>query len=129
VALLARDIFAHLRIALVLAMDLAVLGARSRMTTLYRTPNLVLDQHEWHAAVLLNHGRISLVYKWRPLSLKQYRWSLVSQWKGPKPKDLCNRFWMFRSHIRKAMLSEEVRAQAIQKMRGPPTAAQMRNAA
>lgn len=98
------------------------------MTTLYRTPNLVIDAHEWHAAVLLNSGRVSLAYRWRPLSYKAYQWSSLGQWQGPKPKDFCNRFWMFRGHIRKAMLSESLRREAVARLKGPPTGATVRNA-
>jgi len=93
------------------------------MTTLYRTPNLVIDRHEWHAAVLLNCGRVSLVYRWRPLCLKRVAWSTMRQWRGPKPKALCNRFWMFKSHIRKAAQSEQVRREAIAALKGPVPAA------
>lgn len=82
------------------------------MTTLYRTPNIVIDQHEWHAAVMLTAGRLSLSYRWRPLSLRDYRWSNLNTWKGPKPKSMCSRFWIFKNHIRTAMLSDELRRSA-----------------
>lgn len=99
------------------------------MTTLYRTTNLIIDAHEWHAAVLLNHGRVSLVYKWRPLSSKAYRWSTMGQWEGPKPKDFSNRFAMFRNHIRKAWGTEAERREALTRLPKVSTGAMTRNVA
>lgn len=102
------------------------------MTTIYRTPNLIIDAHEWHAAVMLNGGRISLAYRWRPLSLRLYHWSNMAKWNGPRPKNFCNRFWPYRLHIRAAMRSEVERRRAIEALaerRGPATGAMTNNAA
>lgn len=93
------------------------------MTTLYRSPNIVIDQHEWHAAVTLCRGRTSLAYRWRPLSLKEYRWSNLNTWVGPKPKRFLNRFLIFRAHIRTALLSHELRRGAVLALRGVSGAA------
>lgn len=97
------------------------------MTTLYRTPNLIIDVHEWHAVVRLNGTRVSLCYKWRPLSTRAYAWSNLSSWQGPRPKHFCNRFWMFKNHIRAAMRSEAERRAAIAGLRGPISGAACRN--
>lgn len=89
------------------------------MTILYRTPNVIVDRHEWHAVVFLRAGRTLLTYKWRPLSLRAERWRDVTDWSGPKPKGLGERFWRFRTHIREAMDSERVRRDALAGIRGP----------
>lgn len=83
------------------------------MTTLYRTPNLIIDEHEWHAAVRLKAGRVSLAYYWRPLSVQAFRWSTKATWPHKMPVRFSNRFWMYRLHIRTAMRSEVERTRAI----------------
>lgn len=95
---------------------------------LYRSPNVIINRHEWHAAVLLRKGRVSLVYRWRPLSLRNYAWSPMVAWQGPKPKGMCDKFWPFRGHIRQAMQSEQARREAVTALRGPDTAAVVLNA-
>lgn len=97
------------------------------MTTLYRTPNVIMDAHEWHAAVQLRAGRTSLVYRWRPLTTRAVPWSSITQWQGRKPKRMCNRFWPYRLHIRAAMASEAARLAAVRDLKGPATAAVERN--
>lgn len=89
------------------------------MTTLYRTPNLIIDAHEWHAVVRHKHGRTLLQYRWRPLSARPYAWSCMTTWQGPKPKHLARQFQVFRCHIRRAMVSESERREAVQALRGP----------
>lgn len=99
------------------------------MTTLYRTPNIIIDAHEWHATVRLRDGRISLAYRWRPLSARTYQWSNMGTWKGPRPKGLGDTFQVFRRHIRRAMASESARREAIARLRGPPSRAAVANGA
>lgn len=83
------------------------------MTTLYRTPNLIIDRHEWHAAVVKHYGKTTLRYFWRPLSARAERWQPVTAWEGPKPKRIGRTFWRFRLHIREAMDSDRVRSEAL----------------
>lgn len=97
------------------------------MTTLYRTPNLIIDAHEWHATVRIKAGRVLLQYRWRPLSARLFRWSCMTTWKGPKPKGLAERFQVFRCHIRRAMASESARQEAIASLCSVPTAAAVAN--
>lgn len=86
------------------------------MTTLYRTPNIIIDQHEWHAIVRNRNGRSSLCYFWRPLSERQYHWSQMAHWKGRKPKRFANHFQRYKLHIQLAMDSEAIRRFAIARL-------------
>lgn len=97
------------------------------MSTLYRSPNVIIDAHEWHAHVRLNDGRITLTYRWRPLSQKPFRWLPMSAWVGPKPKAFSRRMAGFRRHIAAARDSENARRAALQTVRRVPTAAIMQN--
>lgn len=97
------------------------------MTTLYRTPNVIVDRHEWHAVVRLKHGRVLLQYRWRPLSVRTYPWSCVTKWQGTKPKQLGRQFQVFRCHIRRAMVSEQCRWEAVAALRGSPNGALLLN--
>lgn len=83
------------------------------MTTLYRTPNIIIDRCEWHVAVVKHYGKTAVRYCWRPLSTRAERWQPISAWVGPKPKGIGNTFWRFRGHVREAMESEQARAQAL----------------
>jgi hypothetical protein len=56
------------------------------MTTLYRTPNIILASHEWHALVRLKAGRVARRFYFRPLSSKPHPWQPLHQWQGHKPK-------------------------------------------
>ena len=89
------------------------------MTTLYRSPNVIIDRHEWHAVVYLRRERAILTYHWRPLTGKREGWRDVTTWQGPKPKGMPAAFWRFRAHIREAMGSEIARREAIAGLKGP----------
>lgn len=97
------------------------------MTTLYRSPDVVIDAHQWHVVVRKIHGRVVTTYRWRTLS--GGCWHLISNWVGPRPKGLCNRMWRYRCHIREALESEEKRKFAAAAQRGVKTGAMLRNAA
>jgi len=99
------------------------------MTTMYRSPNVVIGEFEWHLLVRKKEGRLTTVHYWRPLSRKAFRWLPVTSWTGPKPSDLHNRMWPFRTHIKRAMDSEKVRTEAISRLERQrmPTAMAMRN--
>jgi hypothetical protein len=83
------------------------------MTTLYRSPTLIIDRHEWHVAVVKHYGRAAVRYCWRPLSARAERWQPISAWEGPKPKRIGDAFWRFRGHVREAMNSEQARRDAL----------------
>lgn len=83
------------------------------VTTLYRTPNVIIDRHEWHVAVVKHYGRASVRYCWRPLSARAERWQPIATWEGPKPKRIGDVFWRFRGHVREAMASEQARRDAL----------------
>jgi hypothetical protein len=97
------------------------------MTTLYRTPNIIIDAHEWHATVRYKAGRTLLQYRWRPLSGQQYQWLPITSWVGPKPKGLSKRFAKYRRHIDLAMSSESRRREAAALVRALPTGTMLRN--
>lgn len=82
------------------------------MTTLYRSPTVIIDAHEWHVVVLLGKsGRVSQHYRWRPVAIRASCWSNITSWKGPKPKGLFRRLSRFRIHVQFAM-GTEVRRKA-----------------
>jgi hypothetical protein len=83
------------------------------MTTLYRTPNVIIDCHEWHIAVVKHYGRTSVRHFWRPLSARVEKWQPITEWQGPKPKGIGTTFWRFRLHIREAMEYERTHAKAL----------------
>jgi len=86
------------------------------MTILYRSPTVILDAHEWHVAVEKQAGRVTAIYRWRPLSLKEVAWRPLSMWKGARPKGLGNRFWRYRCHMREAIEAETMRQWACRKV-------------
>jgi hypothetical protein len=86
------------------------------LTVLYRSPTIIIDSHEWHVSVELR-GRGAkpaphVHYKFRPVSLRAYRWQPIAEWVGPKPKGMCNRLWKFRGHVALAMQSDVSRRRA-----------------
>jgi hypothetical protein len=83
------------------------------MTTLYRTPNIIVDKHEWHVAVVKHYGKTVVRYCWRPLSTRAARWQSIAVWEGPKPKRIGHAFLRFRGHIREAMGYEQARLEAL----------------
>lgn len=100
------------------------------MTTLYRSPNVILDAHEWHVAVTKTKGRTNTTHYWRPLAGKPTKWRPISAWQGARPKGLGARFWRYRAHIREALEGREERARELARLpRGPATGAMLRNAA
>lgn len=73
------------------------------MTTLYRSPNIIVDKHEWHVRVDMFNGRSARQYFFRPLSTVRYKWLPVTSWEGPKP-----RLWrIFQSHHRHIKIALE----------------------
>lgn len=77
------------------------------MTTLYRTPNLVLGPHEWHAVVKIKDGRIRRMFYFRPNASSgepKDMWLPLTQWKGHKPKS--REFRVFAPYKRHMLLAE-----------------------
>lgn len=101
------------------------------MTTFYRTPNIIVDAHEWHVIVWsINRSKPTIVYRWRPVSEKTRQWYTVDKWVGPRPFELWRYFAKYRSHIKEALLCEDRRRQtaaAIAARRTPPTFAMKSN--
>jgi hypothetical protein len=77
------------------------------VTTLYRTPNLVLDESEWHALVRAKAGRISTIYYFRPLIGPRRMWLPVTSWRGDKPcaREFAKKFQPFKRHMLQASRS------------------------
>lgn len=72
------------------------------MATLYRTPNIKIDKHEWHAAVEnRNSPRSRIYYRFRaPGGM----WRPIGDWQGRKPKGLNEFFRKFRAHMSLALM-------------------------
>jgi hypothetical protein len=77
-----------------------MVGARE-VTTLYRTPNVIIDAHEWHASVETKNGRVYRRFKFRPLShyIRREMWLPITSWTGRKPKGIGKRFAAFKAHM------------------------------
>lgn len=71
------------------------------MTTLYRTPNIVIGAFEWHAAVRQKDGRISRNFYFRPNVLPRRAWVPMSSWKGRRPtwNEFERAFGKFKRHM------------------------------
>lgn len=82
------------------------------MSILYRTPNIIIDRHEWCALVYKQKGRITLAYRFRPLTLRPQMWLPVTSWQGRKPKGLNEFFVPYRRHMALALESEKRREEA-----------------
>jgi hypothetical protein len=105
------------------------------VSTLYRSPNIIIDAHEWHLAVEDdsrlngNRDRRSVIqYKWRPVSDRPLPWKTIAQWVGPKPKSFNQRFMKpYRRHAELAMKSDLQRGEAVKLLRVQPSGAMLRN--
>jgi hypothetical protein len=101
------------------------------MTTFYRTPDILIDAHEWHVIVeSRSNGRVSAVYRWRPVAAKTHRWLSIETWAGPKPLGLWRYFAKYKPHIEFAKGSIKRRAEAVAALscrKVPPTGAMTRN--
>jgi hypothetical protein len=102
------------------------------MTTYYRTPDVVVDAHEWHVVVWRKtNKKVTVSYRWRPL-IGARKWLPISTWQGAKPKALWRYFAKYRAHIEIARECETNRRQAILQLairKTPPSDAMVRNAA
>jgi hypothetical protein len=99
------------------------------VTTFYRTPDIVIDAHEWHVVVWRKCSRVSVCYRWRPVSLKTHRWQSIKTWKGRKPLDLWRYFAPYKRHIEHAKGCDARRREAAAKLAAQrtPTGAMVQN--
>lgn len=65
---------------------------------LYRSPSVIIDDHEWHLTARVDYGHVLVTYYFRPLSRVRYRWQPITSWEGKKPK--LTKFFL--AHIRHA---------------------------
>lgn len=97
------------------------------MTTLYRSPTVIIDAHEWHVIVKQKDGRIFKRFYFRPLTLRRVPWQPISSWVGPKPKGLGMRLSRFNIHVEMALDSDKLRRAAVARLPKIPTGAMLRN--
>jgi hypothetical protein len=98
------------------------------MTTLYRSPSIILDAHEWHVIVRVKAGRVTKTFRWRPVAVNGDQWLPKSSWVGPMPKGFGQKMQRFKLHIDFAMRSEVRRKEAAVALgRVKPTAAMLVN--
>lgn len=71
---------------------------------LYRSPNVVIDRHEWHVTVETRAGKIRRYWRFRPLSTKPVAWQPIGEWRGhlPKGRVFCKAFQPFKGHMLRA---------------------------
>lgn len=73
------------------------------MTLLYRSPNLIIDSHEWHITVDLRKGKRTTNYRFRPVGAN-VMWQHISKWPQPRPpKELWRFFAPYRPSVQVAM--------------------------
>lgn len=73
------------------------------MTTLYRSPTIVIADHEWHLCVEKLGGRIYRRYKFRQMPARRgtHLWRKAEQWQG-KPFKLWRDFGPYIGHAKVA---------------------------
>lgn len=79
------------------------------MSTIYRSPNIIIDDDEWHLLALAKDGRLRLKYCFRPYSSRPQMWRPIVQYPGHLPKNLAERFAPYRKHADKAVRHEQRR--------------------
>jgi len=72
------------------------------MTLLYRSPNVLIDKHEWHVTVMQRGSRPTVIYRFRPIG-QRVKWRHITEWVGPVPKGMSNFFQPYRKSVRVAM--------------------------
>lgn len=72
------------------------------MTLLYRSPNLRIDDHEWHVTVDQSGDRRSVNYRFRRVGAR-IKWQNITKWEGRPPKSLREFFEPYQKSIRVAM--------------------------
>lgn len=79
------------------------------MTTLYRSPTIVIADHEWHLCVEKLGGRIYRRYKFRPVSTRALAWRSADKWPG-RPFKLWRDFGRYIPHAKAAEKYERSRS-------------------
>jgi hypothetical protein len=69
------------------------------MPTLYRSPTLVIGEHEWHLRVETDHGRPFIAYRFRPAD-KPAPWQSAQRFPGRMPKGMWKLFQAYIPHAR-----------------------------
>lgn len=74
------------------------------MGTLYRTPNIVIDEFEFHVAVELREdGRVRRYTRFRPLiDRHKTPWASITSFPGHLPKSLSTKLNPFKRHMAQA---------------------------
>lgn len=88
------------------------------MTTLYKSPDVLIDKHEWHLRVHRNAGshrrtRVTMQFYFRPFSSVPLAWRPVAEWRTPMPPGFGSRFQTYRLHGQKAKEQEEKRGEML----------------
>jgi hypothetical protein len=81
------------------------------MTTLYKSPDIVIGDYECH---LMVHGCYYFtMHYFRPLSAVKRKWSNITAWKGGLHPQFRNRFAPYRRHALIAIALHEQRGRAV----------------
>ena len=73
------------------------------MSLLYRSPNIVIDKHEWHVTVDLRRGKRIVNYRFRPIG-SNVMWQHLSKWPHARPpKEMWRFFAPYRPSVHVAM--------------------------
>jgi hypothetical protein len=73
------------------------------VTLLYRSPNIVIDGHEWHVTVQqATRTKRIVTYRFRQIGAN-VKWQPITKWVGRPPKGLTEFFLPYRKSIRVAM--------------------------
>ena len=57
------------------------------MTLLYRSPNIVIDGHEWHVTVNQSSSKRIVTYRFRQIGAN-VKWQPITKWIGRRPKEM-----------------------------------------
>jgi hypothetical protein len=86
------------------------------MTTIYRSPPVIIDRHEWYVAVerrSTQYGRRSFRrFRFRALGSND-AFRSIDAWVGPKPKAMWRSFRPFLKHVEAALAAEVAKAAAV----------------
>lgn len=74
------------------------------MTTLYRSPNVLIEKHEWHAAVKVRDKRTYRRFYFRPAEGPRRMWLPITSWKGHRPT--AAEFAVFKQFERHMLMAE-----------------------
>lgn len=88
-------------------------GVCGEMTLLYRSPNVVIDKHEWHVTVnQCTNGKRVTIYRFRPIGAN-VMWQHIAKWPyARRPKGLSEFFAPYRKSISVAMGEKQHARQA-----------------